>query len=216
MTIWAEIRGLYGTDYNSGRRADMGAYQCDGHWENLARWRGSALGIAQAFEALAGEVPRSALDVGCGRGTLVRSLQEIGVPTIGVDLAEDIRYSRHCAIGNAIALPFAMRFDCLVALDLVEHVPADYQRTLLSELRRVCGRLMFATVPAEGETREMTTEHGVLNHYIVQAPDWWAAHFAEHGFELVAQGAELSRFGAPFAHGAANYPFALAVRAREN
>jgi SAM-dependent methyltransferase len=156
------------------------------------------------------------LDVGCGRGAMTWAMEERGISAVGVDIAEDFRYSKRCAAANAIALPFAVAFDCIAALDLVEHVPADYQDALLAELRRACSGLMFATVPTDGPALMDDSSVGVRNHYLVLSPDAWARHFAAHGFDVVADAERLSAFGVPFAWGAANYPFALRPGAREN
>jgi len=214
--IWQDLRGFYGVDYNEGRLGHLGAFSVPGHWEHPLRWKASAAGILSAFEDIEGHAPETILELGCGRGSLVWALEERGLSVVGLDLAEDIRYSERCVVGNAIALPFAKRFECVIALDIIEHVPSDYQAALLSELRRVCSGIVLATVPTDGPPRIEDSAVGVRNHYLVLSSQAWAAHFAAHGFDVVADAERLSAFGVPFAWGAANYPFALRPGAGEN
>lgn len=219
---WApfeDLRRRYGLDYNAGREvgfrdADRRGYAGPGHWDNETRWAWSARGIALAAVQYAGlrlEGGWRCLDVGCGRGRLVDHLRARGVLAAGIDLGDDVRTPVGC-VGNAVDLPFASAaFDVVVALDIVEHVPLEWQTELALELRRVGRGLTLVTVPTRPPHFALESSAGPRNHYICQPAQDWHRHFGYHGFTIVAEGSELAPLGAPFDHGEDNYPFALGV-----
>jgi SAM-dependent methyltransferase len=103
-------------------------------------------------------IPPSAqvLDVGCGTGSNLRLLVELGFEDVtGLDRSEDaIRWCREKGLppverGNLCALPFPDdHFDLVLATDVLEHI--DEPDTAVAELRRVLrsGGTLIATVPA--------------------------------------------------------------------
>ena len=93
------------------------------------------------------------LDVGCGTGGMMRTMQGLGRFT-GLDSspkAADFarrRSGNPVEVGDATALPFADdSFDGVTALDVLEHVPDD--AAAAREIRRVLkpGGTLIATVP---------------------------------------------------------------------
>lgn len=219
-STWAafeDLRRRYGPAYNAGREvgftdADRRGYAGPGHWDNETRWAYSGRGVALAAQALVG-LPLaggwSALDIGCGRGRLVDKLRERGVRAFGCDLGEDVRTPHGC-VANAVELPFAAgAFDLVLAFDIVEHVPLEWQGGLAAELRRVARGPILATVPTRPPHFSLESSAGPRNHYLCLPPDAWRGHFGYHGFTILCEGAELATFGAPFDHGDDNYPFAL-------
>lgn len=84
---------------------------------------------------------RSVLDVGCRDGYL-RRLLAAGVQYSGCDLVpgEHVRY-----VGDARSIAFEERFDCVVALDLLEHV--DDIQTLFDRLAGLAGQVLIVSLP---------------------------------------------------------------------
>lgn len=204
-SLYAMVRGLYCKAYNDGGCPDGHGYSGGGHWDNVARWAASARGIRAAAAALGHELGRT-LDLGCGRGVLTDLLD-----AVGLDIA-DVR-SRRTAQGNALALPFVDdAFRTVVALDIVEHVPWDWQVHLWAELRRVCTRALFVTVPTEQPHYQLRSDVGTRNHYLCGTPEDWRRLFRSQGFDVVREGRALELYGAPFAHGPGNYPFFIVRR----
>lgn len=100
--------------------------------------------------------------------------------------------------GDVTALPFADReFDVVVALDLLEHLPADLRPVALRELARVTRSRLVAGCPC-GKAA-LRADRMLARYYSLQPrrmPPWLAEHL-ENGFpeaELLA--ATLAPFGA--------------------
>lgn len=186
-----------------------------GHYCNDGRWYASAMGVRDAARAILGRPLGRVLDLGCGRGSLIRFLRTLGVRAFGADLGADDLRRPWSVGGNAVGLPFLSgTFDVVAALDVVEHVPADFQAELHAELRRVGAALVLATVPTCPPRFVLASDAGPRNHYLTLTPVDWRTHLERNGWRVVAEGPALARWGNPFDHGPDNYPFALVPEAR--
>jgi ubiquinone/menaquinone biosynthesis C-methylase UbiE len=93
------------------------------------------------------------LEVGCGRGHLVRHLRADGVNAVGVDLnpmAVEHGVTEHLRVMDATALQFPDgHFDALVSMHMIEHIP-DLDAAL-EEMARVVrpGGSVLLVYPAE-------------------------------------------------------------------
>jgi SAM-dependent methyltransferase len=135
---------------------------CEGHLEFVtSEGRHLSRRLEQAFDA-AGVAPgMKVLDVGCGRGEILRHCAEQGADAYGIDysaiatrIASELASDDGRAavmMADAKVLPFASAsFDRVLMFDLVEHLhPWELQRAL-DEARRVLhprGRLIIHTAP---------------------------------------------------------------------
>jgi hypothetical protein len=122
--------------------------------------------------------PRQVLDAGCARGLLVETLRDRGVDARGVDLSsfaiasvsEALR--PFCAQGS-IAEPFGRRFDLIVCIEVLEHMPADEADRAIANFAAHTDDVLFSSTPFD--YREPT-------HINVRMPEDWAEAFARHGF----------------------------------
>lgn len=91
--------------------------------------------------------PASAyLDVGCGRGEMVRYARELGLEAYGLELVPELCDERRIFQGELTALPFPVkRFDYVSCYDVLEHLPESQIRPALEELRRVCRGWVYIT-----------------------------------------------------------------------
>jgi ubiquinone/menaquinone biosynthesis C-methylase UbiE len=103
------------------------------------------------LDNIAGE---SALDVGCGRGFLVRAVRDEGrcgnIYGMDIVIPDELREQRGINFinGSAESIPFASSsVDTVICSHVLEHV-VDL-RTVISELRRVARRRVIIVVPSQ-------------------------------------------------------------------
>jgi len=135
---------------------------CEGYREFISsEGRRLSRRLEQAFAAAEIAPGMKVLDIGCGRGEILRHCTRLGAEAYGIDyssvavhmaseLAEQDGEAR-VNLADAKVLPFrSTTFDRVLMLDLVEHLhPWELQRAL-SEARRVLraqGRLVVHTAP---------------------------------------------------------------------
>lgn len=122
--------------------------------------------------------PRTVLDAGCAIGLLVEALRDRGVDARGVDISsfaiesvpEPLR--PYCAEGS-IAEPFGQRFDLIVCMEVLEHMPAGEADRAIANIAAHADDVLFSSTPFD--YREPT-------HVNVRMPEDWAEAFARHGF----------------------------------
>jgi SAM-dependent methyltransferase len=132
--------------------------------------------IADAIVASVG--PRSAVDIGCGTGRIIRRLADAGVAVRGVE------GSRHAielsAVGDRIVrhdltngVPDLGRFDLALCLEVAEHLPSRAAEPLVDGLVRLSDRVIFtAATPGQGGT-----------HHVNEQPhNYWIELFRARGF----------------------------------
>jgi len=139
---------------------------CEGY-EEFVTGEGAYLSrrLSQAFEEADVQPGMRVLDVGCGRGEILRQCARLGAQAHGVDYApvaarmaqesgtrdEKHRESVRVYLADARCLPFASTsFDRVLMFDLVEHLHPWELNRALTEARRVLrpdGWLIIHTAP---------------------------------------------------------------------
>jgi SAM-dependent methyltransferase len=136
----------------------------DRHW--WFRWRFELITRLVA-EQKTGQTFRI-LDAGCGTGQMLKHLEQLG-DAIGIDSsAEATSFAQSRGVkklvrGSITDVPFPeATFDCIVALDVIEHVDDDFGiLQSLHEVLKPGGRLII-TVPAY---KLLWSEHDEINHH---------------------------------------------------
>ncbi|HEY8447329.1 MAG TPA: class I SAM-dependent methyltransferase [Thermomicrobiales bacterium] len=108
------------------------------------------------------------LDAGCGTGQMLKCLERLG-DAVGIDSSPlAIRYAKargvkHLVHGSITAMPFPPgTFDCVLALDVIEHVEDDFGILMrLHEVTKPGGHLIV-TVPA---FQALWSEHDIINQH---------------------------------------------------
>jgi SAM-dependent methyltransferase len=122
--------------------------------------------------------PRCVLDAGCGFGFLVEALRARGVEAAGIDVSpyavQNIHESvREFCWSGSLTDDLPRTFDLIVTIEVLEHVPAADAERVIANLCAHAGEVLFSSTPFDRKE---------LTHINVQPPEYWAEHFARHGF----------------------------------
>ena len=185
----------YDEKYFTGRKQFRMADGSTREWryENPTGEFLGAKDIAKAWEAMFS--PRSALDVGCGRGTFVAYMRDLGIEAEGFDFSEwaiEHPYPR-CKLEwlrlHDATKPWPYRdqsFDLVICLDTLEHIYEEDLGAVISEMFRVAKKWVFlqiATVDGiqekgfilrRGEPIPLDRDPRTwAGHCTVQPPQFW-------------------------------------------
>ncbi len=122
--------------------------------------------------------PTRALDAGCAWGLLVEALRERGVDAWGIDVSEyainqvEPGTRPYCSVGS-VAEPFGSRYDLIVTMEVVEHMPPAEADRAIANLAAHTARVLFSSSPFD--LREPT-------HVSVRPSEGWAEAFSRQGF----------------------------------
>jgi GT2 family glycosyltransferase len=142
----------------------------------VPEWLGQ---FARIAETLIAELnPQRVLDAGCAMGLLVEALRDRNVEAYGIDIS-DYAISQvagsakpYCRVGS-ITEPFGERFDLIVTMEVVEHMPPDQADLAIANMCAHSESVLFSSTPLD--FKEAT-------HINVRTIEAWVAQFARHGF----------------------------------
>jgi SAM-dependent methyltransferase len=178
------IARKFGQEYWDGdRRYGYGGYRYDGRWRSVAR------DIIAHFSLKPG---MRLLDVGCGKGFLVKDLmlECPGLEAFGLDVS---RYAlMHCEkevvgrlqVGSADSLPFPDRsFDCVLSINTIHNLPRPRAVVALQEIERLSpGRAYVQVDSYRTPEQKALFESWVLTALFHDYPDGWRKAFAGAGY----------------------------------
>ena len=184
------IARQFGRDYFDGdRKYGYGGYHYDGRWQPVAR------DILQYYDFGGGA---RILDVGCGKGFLVRDLvlhacpgTGTGADAYGLDISRYALTNCHpdvvgrLHLGSADDLPFPDKsFDLVLSINALHNLPRPRLIWALREMVRVSQGPMFVQVDSYRTPEEKALfEDWVLTAKWHGYPDDWLALFAEAGYD---------------------------------
>jgi 2-polyprenyl-3-methyl-5-hydroxy-6-metoxy-1,4-benzoquinol methylase len=121
--------------------------------------------------------PKTVLDAGCAIGLLVEALRDRGVDARGIDLSSwAIEHApekvRPFVREGSIAEPFDARYDLIVCIEVLEHMPPDEADRAIANFAAHADDVIFSSTPFD--YKEPT-------HVNVRMPEDWAEAFARHG-----------------------------------
>jgi len=118
------------------------------------------------------------LDIGGSEGLTARFLPQYRIVTLDLRDAEELEVR-----ASAAALPFRDgAFDAVAGLDLLEHIPAELRRDVMSEAARVAGELVVFAGPYE-DPGVADVEAHVQQFFLelFDTPNQWLAEHHEFG-----------------------------------
>ena len=178
------IAKQFGEMYWDGpREYGYGGYRYDGRWRSVARDLIAHFGLRRGMRVL---------DVGCGKGFLVKDLMlELpGLEVFGLDIS---RYALlHCPpevvgrlhLGSADSLPFPDgAFDCVLSINALHNLPRPGAVRALQEVQRLSGGKAFVQVDSYRTPEEKELfERWVLTAEFHDYPEAWLKVFREAGY----------------------------------
>jgi ubiquinone/menaquinone biosynthesis C-methylase UbiE len=178
------IAKQYGEMYWDGpREYGYGGYRYDGRWRAVARDMIAHYGLKPGMRAL---------DVGCGKGFLVKDLmlECPGLEAFGLDISlyaieqapEELTGRLH--LGTAERLPFANKsFDCVISLNTIHNFPRPRAVKAMAEIERVSRGSSFVVVDSyRTPDQKAIFESWVLTAEFHDYPQEWIRLFEEAGY----------------------------------
>jgi hypothetical protein len=97
---------------------------------------------------------KNCVDFGCGPGKYVEYFNANGIPTVGYDgnpYTEELTAGK-CHIID-LSVPFDLRqtFDCVMSLEVGEHIPMEFQETYIDNLVKHAGRFIVISWAIPGQ-----------------------------------------------------------------
>jgi len=145
----------------------------------LTRWEdnGVYFEMARFIHALAPGA--SVLEVGCGRGFVVRHLRNMGHIADGCEYGTEAVAQSVCGAQWAdltAKLPYEYgSYDLVLCVGVLSHPPALYAQHCLDELARVSRRLLVTNIQVE--------PHELQRHHLnIKPAEWWRPRFAKAGW----------------------------------
>lgn len=176
------IAKQYGEMYWDGpREYGYGGYRDDGRWHPVARDIVAHFGLKPGSRVL---------DVGCGKGFLVKALLAHDMDAFGLDIS--LYALTHCApevigrlhLGTAEILPFPDgSFDCVLSLNTIHNFQRQKAIVAMREIQRVSNGHAFVQVDSylTPDQKEIF-ESWVLTAEFHDYPDGWLKVFADAGY----------------------------------
>lgn len=172
----------YGQMYFDGpREYGYGGYRYDGRWQPVARDIITHFGLKKGDRVL---------DVGAGKGFLVKDLVSEGIDCYGLDISEYALL--HCEpevvgrlhLGSAERLPFPDgSFAAVLAINSIHNLPRALCVRAISEMQRLAPGKGFIQVDSYRTPEQKAVfESWVLTAQYYGYPDEWVEVFKEAGY----------------------------------
>jgi cyclopropane fatty-acyl-phospholipid synthase-like methyltransferase len=174
----------FGREYFDGTREQgYGGYRYDGRWIPIAHE------IVRHFALKSGD---RVLDVGCGKGFLVKDLMKVcpGIEAFGVDISEyallncEPEVVGRLHLGSAERLLFPDRsFDAVISINTVHNLDRDGCTRALKEMERLAPGKGYVQVDAyRNPEEEQLFLDWVLTARTYGTPEFWVRLLEEAGY----------------------------------
>lgn len=151
----------------------------DTHW-----WFRARKNIIRMFLLQQQDYFDTVLDIGCGSGSFLHSIEDISGRQHGIDEYSYKNANRTVVQGDALNIPFDRdSMDLVTMLDVLEHIPESDRA--LGEMRRVMkeGGIGVITVPA---MQALYSPHDANNHHVKRyGKKDLLAQLEQNGFQVL-------------------------------
>ncbi len=152
------------------------AHDCGIPYERNQHWMTFFEAIARSISRKLG--PQTVLDAGCAMGLLVEQLFLQGMDVRGIDISEYAISQAPDAVRDRVSVaslaePLEGRYDLVVTVEVIEHIPEADAIRALDNLCAVTDTILFSSSPHD---------YAEATHINVKTPEQWSALFAERGF----------------------------------
>lgn len=145
---------------------------------------GSSGTVGKAYNSLV-DIDGSILDVGCGKGDFVARMRHARVEVYGCDIT--LAGIAHDLPGIFTEVPSIAtmyqddKFDHVVSMDFLEHLPEEEVRPTLEEFKRISTDTNYHWICCRPDV--MGAKYGAVLHKTVKPMTWWRGEFLEAGFK---------------------------------
>ena len=140
--------------------------------------------------------PSNVLDIGCGPGTYVRSLRNLGMDATGIDIDERVVGKEHLKYQSLFDITDE-RADTVVCLEVAEHIESAREDEVVAQVASTVGKTLIWTAAAVGQ--------GGIGHINCKNKEEWAVKLTAAGLtrnlekekellEYIKQGSHMGWF----------------------
>ena len=167
--------------WDGPREYGYGGYSYDGRWQSVAK------DIVDCYSL---NKRARVLDVGCGKGFLVKDLLDVGIDAYGVDVSEYALINCHDDVVGRLSSGCASRlmfpddsFDLVISLNTIHNLPRERAIMALREIERVSRSNCFVQVDSYlTQEQKDLFEKWVLTAEYHDFPDGWLETFELAGY----------------------------------
>jgi len=127
---------------------------------------------------------KNILDIGAGRGYIVKLLENMGLNAIGMDISHHCYMTRatdNLKLHDATVLPWPFKdkeFDLSFSINFLEHIPEKYIDNVIKESIRV-SKAGFHGIHLDKSPFKEMDEDKDITHFTLHNQEWWEQKFKE-------------------------------------
>jgi SAM-dependent methyltransferase len=140
--------------------------------------------------------PKSAYDVGCAKGFIVKHLRLLGVSAFGCDISpyaieKNHEESKPFVVVKDFSKDFENygminpKFDVVLSLDVIEHIPGDRLKIFTSNLFNITEKILIISTPIVPEGSPSYDGGRDKSHISLHSENYWINLFKECGFKFI-------------------------------
>jgi glycosyltransferase involved in cell wall biosynthesis len=117
--------------------------------------------------------PKTVLDIGCGPGIYVQSLQKHGIHAHGIDIDLRVHGQPYLEYKSLFDLDQTAQAELVVCMEVAEHIESDLEDQVIDRVSAVVGKTLIWTAAVPGQ--------GGIGHINCRPKEYWAEKFQSVG-----------------------------------